>query len=279
MLFRRIRGGEREQKKDLRKVAVDLDLSRAILIDDLPTNVHAGQEKNFLWCQFKNGPTELPRLRGMIDRALHRSRESGTTVVDELWALQWTEESRRPGSTELAFNPEAADADILARGVRKMQKEFPGFTIDAPYLGAIVSRRLPDALEAERAMAAAGSLPRFERRKPLEGPVEPDLSPSPVRVAEAMPEVVIPLPPDVRETRRTAAEAERSVVGPGDVIDPAVPATAADLPVVGETTAPVPPPAATRPVKKRRSMRERFGGCATHLVEAWKSLFGPGAKE
>lgn len=249
-VFRTLRGGEREQKKDLTKVDDDVDLSRTILIDDLPTNVLKGQEKNFLWCRFHHGPVELVRIRGLIDRAVDEARASGRPLADVLWELQWTTRSREEGSGVLEFDGQAAYDDVVQRGFKKLRKEFPSFSIDAPYLGAVASGRVEDALRAQHEMVTAGTLPKFPRRKPLDGPVPPDESERRVRAALELPPTIIPLPARVEAP---------------EVLDPAVVVSASSMTAAMSDASP-----SLEPAEKKR--RGRWSGCITHLVEAVRSL-------
>lgn len=252
-IFRTVRAGEKEQKKDLRKVAHDVDLDRAILIDDLPTNVLRGQERNFLWCQFKNGPSELTRLRGLLDRAIHDARDRGIPIADALWALQWSQTS-----PELVYDKVRAGDEVMERGLKKMQKEFPTFTLDAPFVKALHTGRVEDALEAERIMRDAKSVPAFVRRKPLDGPVQPQPLPQSILDADRLPAVVIPLPPSRIVT---------------------VPATADPLPPPVLVTE---PEAVTPPVRRTRrggGLLERLRSCGGHLSEALATLISGPKKE
>lgn len=258
-LFRTVRGGEKEQKKDLRKVARDIDLDRAILIDDLPTNVVRGQEKNFLWCQFRNGPLELTRIRGLIDRAIHDARDRGIPIADALWELQWKETQ-----PDVVFDRVRAHEEVMERGLKKMRKEFPAFSLDAPYVKALHTKRLEDAREAERLMRAEGSLPVFQRRKPLEGPVPPEPLPQSVLDADRLPAVVIPLPPD------------RMTTTPVPVLPPVPVLAAASDP---RADAPQGELGDKPPKRKRRSALDRLRSCGGHLVDAVRVLFSGSPEE
>jgi hypothetical protein len=109
-------------KKDLRKVAADIDLNRSILVDDQDGFALADQKRNLLWApeMLSDHRVEYSRLNirdaildadqkeakreaqkfliernkslrivGMIEESMARSKITGQSPVDELNKLQW----------------------------------------------------------------------------------------------------------------------------------------------------------------------------------------------
>jgi len=156
----RFRGHE---KKDLRQFARDgVKLENVILIDDNLAWAHRGQEKNFLWLgsrpkfhqvrlgegpqsaeEFVRDRNKLARARGLIDRALEKSRSDGIPISEALWRLQWLP---NPAGGEPLYNePLWTDAALYRRGAQAFHRANPKYRFtpaapDGTQLGCVRDR-------------------------------------------------------------------------------------------------------------------------------------------
>lgn len=137
--------------KDLLKVAPDIDLKRAVLIDDQRNYAAKGQERNLLWLpdrqsrfaesvfeeynvereagepeeaedlarKFVSDRNKLLRARGIIEATLEKANAEKISFVEALSRLQWP----TPG----AYNPALAGVEMMRKGLpffRRVNEDF-----------------------------------------------------------------------------------------------------------------------------------------------------------
>jgi hypothetical protein len=175
--------------KDLHAVVGAQDLADVVLIDDSKGNAAPGQERNLLWAQrlsesrlhesyenhreqltasgeFRDGApfstaqafvadrNSLVRVRGLLEVAMQRARERGSSLTEALAALQWKADGRLEPREDLMTNLE-----YYRRGLRLLKQQNQGFRF-VPVAGR-AQRKIPVKVgklpAASRAMGPARS--------------------------------------------------------------------------------------------------------------------------
>ena len=128
-----------ERKKDLKGVSPDIDLERAILIDDSQYIVPNEQARNLLWVKGAEfNPKSLAVTRAILEDAMTMAKDRGVSPVAALKSIQWERfEIDEDGDLDKEYRKGLGDDGMAERGrlliergrsnCRKLLRNFQGF--------------------------------------------------------------------------------------------------------------------------------------------------------